>query len=80
MSIDSRSTKQPLRPNYPQPPRAEKSALALGAVLLSSTLLGGMLSMFEIRSEETAMARASVQTAPSAAGLALRKISSGSRG
>ena len=80
MSIDSRSTNQPLRPNYPQPTRAEKSAMALGAVLLSSTLLGGMLSMFEMVIEEAAIARTSIKTAPSADGLAVRKVGPGSRG
>lgn len=45
MSIDTRSTKQPARPSYPQPTRAEKTTMALVAVLVSSTLLGGMLSM-----------------------------------
>ena len=81
MSIDSRSTRQqPVRPSYPQPTRAEKAAMALAAVLVSSTLLGGMLSMFEMRSEETAMARASVRTQPSTDGLAVRKIDPGPRG
>jgi hypothetical protein len=80
MSIDSRSTKQPVRPSYPQPTRAEKAAMALVAVLVSSTLLGGMLSMFEMRSEETAMAGASIKTQPSTDGLAVRKIDSGPRG
>ena len=77
MSIDFHSTK---RPNYLQPTRAEKTAMALVAVVFSSTLLGGMLSMFEARSEETAMARAAVRTQPSTDGLAARKISSGPRG
>ena len=40
MSIDSTSLKQPVRPSYPQPTRAEKAATALVAVLVSSTLLG----------------------------------------
>ena len=80
MSIDSPSTNQPVRPSCPQPTRTARTAMALAAVLVSSALLGGMLSMFEMRSEATAMARASVQTAPSAGGLALRKITSEPRG
>jgi len=77
MSIDSCSTKRPVRPNCPQLPRAQKAAMALVAVLVSSALLGGMLSMFEMRSEEAAMARISVKTAPSTDGLAVRKVDSG---
>ena len=79
MSIDLRSTKQPVRPNCPQLSRAQKAAMALVAVLVSSTLLGGMLSMFETRSEEAAMARAPVKTQPSTDGLAVRKVDSGPR-
>jgi hypothetical protein len=80
MSINFRSTKQPVRPNCPQLSRAQKAAMALVAVLVSSTLLGGMLSMFEMRSDEVAMARASVKTEPSTDGLAVRKVGSGPRG
>ncbi len=80
MSTDSRFTKQPVRPSYPQPTRARKAALALVTVLVSSTLLGGMLSASEMRSAETAMARASVKTQPSTDGLAVRKIDSGPHG
>ena len=80
MSIDLRSTKHPVRPNGPQLSRAQKAAMALVAVLVSSTLLGGMLSLFEMRSEETAVARAPVKTAPSTDGLAVRKVDSGPRG
>jgi hypothetical protein len=78
VSIDLRSTKQPMRPNCPQLSRAQKAAMAVVAVLVSSTLLGGMLSMFEMRSEEAAMAQ--VKTAPSTDGLAARKVDSGPRG
>jgi len=52
--------------------------MALAAVFVSSTLVGGMLSMFEMRSE-AAMAAASVKTAPSTDGLALRTVLSGPR-
>ena len=80
MSIDSRSAKQPVRPSYPQRTRAQKAAMTLVAVLASSTQLGGMLSMFEMRCEEAAMGRTSVKTAPSSDGLAVRKVDSGPRG
>lgn len=80
MSIDSRSTKQPAQPSYPQPTLACKAAIAFVAVLVSSTLLGGMLSMFEMVSKEAAIARTSVKTAPPTDGLALRKVRPGARG
>jgi hypothetical protein len=80
MSIESRATNPSVRPSCPQPTRAEKTAMALVAVLVSSTLLGSMLSMFEMRSDEAAMARASVKAQPSADGLAVRKAGSGPRG
>jgi hypothetical protein len=76
MSIDSRSTRQAVRPSYPQPTRARKAATVFLAVLVSSTLLGGVLSAFEMRSEETAMSRASVKTQPATEGLAVRKVNS----
>jgi hypothetical protein len=80
MSIESRATNPSVRPSCPQPTRAEKTAMALVAVLVSSTLLGSMLRMFEVRSEEAAMARASVKTQPSSDGLALRRINSRAHG
>ncbi|WP_280151711.1 hypothetical protein [Piscinibacter sp. XHJ-5] len=80
MSIDFRSTKQPMRPSYPQPKRARKAAMALVAVLASSTQLGGMLTMFEMRSDDTAMARASIKAQPSSTDIVVRKIDSGPRG
>jgi hypothetical protein len=76
MSIDLRSMKQPTRPNGPRLLWAQKAAMVLVAVLVSSTLLGGMLSLFEMRSEEAAMARAPVKTAPSSDGLAARRVGS----
>ena len=80
MSTDSRFTTPPARPSYPQLTHARKAAIVFVAVLVSSTLLGGMLAMFQMRSEETAMARASVENAASTDGLAVRKIDSGPRG
>ena len=54
MSIDSHFTKQPERPSYPQPTPAKTTATALAAVLVSSLTLGGVLSLFEMRADETA--------------------------
>jgi hypothetical protein len=78
MSNDLRSTKSSVRSDCPQLSRTQKAAMALGAVLVSSTLLGGVLGLFEMRSEEAAMAR--VKTAPSTDGLAVRTATSGPRG
>jgi hypothetical protein len=80
MSIDTRSTKQPTRPSYTQTSRNQEAAIAFVAVLVSSTLLGSMLRMFDMRSEEAALARAAVKTQPSTDGLAARKVGPGSRG
>jgi len=80
MSIESSSTKQPVQPNYAPASLAQRAAFALGAALISSTLLGGVSSMFAMRIGEAAMARASVKTQPSADGLAVRKLDSRPRG
>ena len=80
MSIDRRSSKQPVRPNYPEIPRARKAALAFVAVLVSSTLVGGVLGMFEMRGQESAMAQTSVETTASSDRLALRKPGPEERG
>ena len=79
MSIDCRSPKQAVQPHYPEISRARKAALALVAVLVSSTLVGGMLGMFEMRSQD-AMAQTSAETAPSSDRFALRKPGSEPRG
>jgi hypothetical protein len=76
MSIESRATSPSVRPSCPQPTRAEKTAMALIALLVSSMLLGSVLSLFEMRSDEAAMARAPAGTQASTDGLALRKASS----
>ena len=64
MSTDISSPNQPMRPSYPRRTRGEKAAMALAAVLVSSTLLGAILSLFEIRSEASAIASASTRTQP----------------
>ena len=73
MSIDPRSTMQPVRAKYPQLSRTERAAMALAAVLVSSTTLGGLLSMFQMRSEQSATAGTAVKTAPSTVEFAVRK-------
>ena len=80
MSFDSHSTKQSERPSYPQPTPAKTAATALAAVLVSSLTLGGVLSLFEMRADETASAWTSVKSAPSTNGLALRKVDPAPRG
>jgi len=42
-------------------------------MLVSSTLLGGILGLFEMRSEDAAMARSTRATEPAAAGPAARE-------
>ena len=78
MFNDFRSTKPPVRSDCPQLSRTQKVAMTLVAVLVSSTLLGGVLGLFEMRSEEASMAR--IKTAPSTDGLAVRGVASGRRG
>lgn len=80
MSIDTRFTKQPTRPSYMQTSRNQRAAIAFVAVLVSSTLLGSMLSMFDMHSNEAAIARAAVKTQPSTDGVAVRKVDPRLRG
>ena len=80
MSIDCRSPKQAVQPHYPEISRARKAALALVAVLVSSTLVGSVLGMFEMRSQEATMVQTSVEPAPSSDRFALRKPGSEPRG
>ncbi len=80
MTIDYRFTTQPVRPHCPQLSRAQKATMAVVAVFVSSTLLVGMLSLFEMHREEAAMARAPLKAAPSTDGLAVRKVGSAPRG
>jgi len=76
MSTTTRCTNQPTPPNYAQPSLAAKAAVAFVAVLVSSTLLGGMLGLFEMHSEDAAFTRASIKAQPSTGGLAARDIRS----
>src|SRR5450631_1014416 len=80
MSTIDRSTNKSHQPRYAQPSRASKAAVAFISVLVSSTLLGGMLGLFEMRSEDAAMARATRSSEPASAGLAAGESRAGSRG
>ena len=80
MSTIDRSTNNSHQPHYARPSRAAKAAVALVAALVSCTLLGGMLGLFEMRSEAAAFARASIEVQPSTSGLALRRVGSAPRG
>ena len=72
MSNDSHTTTQTLRPSYAQPSRSSKVAVALVAALMSSTLLCGTLSLFEMRANEPAATTASPKTHPTTDGFAKR--------
>lgn len=72
MSIESNVVAPAERSASPHVTRAEKSVGALVAVLVSSTLLGSMLSLFEARSVAAATARIAIPTQPTAGGLAAR--------
>ena len=79
MSTTNGSTKQSKEPHYAQPSRTAKAAVAFIAVLLSSTLLGGMLGLFEMHSEDAAMAKAARTIEPARTGLAAAEARAGSR-
>ena len=49
MTTTERSTNNSHQPHYAKRSGAAKAAVALVAVLVSSTLLGGMLGLFEMR-------------------------------
>lgn len=73
MSIDFQTTNQTTRPSYSRPSRSSKAAMTLVAALVSSTLLGGTLSLFEMRANEEATTTASSKPQPSTDGLAMRR-------
>ena len=80
MATIDRSTNNFHQPHYAKPSGAAKAAIALVAVLVSSTLLGGMLDLFEMHSEDAAFARASIKAKPSSGGLVARNTRSAPRG
>ena len=70
MKIDSRTTGQFSSPYLAKPSRRSKAAVAFASVLISCTLLGSMLSLFEMQSESASLARAEQPTSPSSSSLA----------
>lgn len=58
MSTSIRSTPESARPHYDGASRVAKATIALVAVLVSCTLLGGLLGLFEMHAEDAAFARA----------------------
>jgi len=79
MITTERSTNNSHQPYYAKPSGAVKAAVALVAVLVSGTLLGGMLGLFEMHSEDAAFARASLKAQPLTSGLSVRGDGSASR-
>src|SRR5690349_15837281 len=59
MSTDSHATTQSSLPSYPQRTRTTRAVIAVAAVVVSSTLMVGVLGLFEMRSADIAMGRAS---------------------
>ncbi len=61
MSTTDRSTHDSTRPQYGQPSTSARATFAFVAVVISSTLLGGVLSLFEACATEAVLPRASVE-------------------
>ena len=80
MSNEVHASDRPVRPSYPQPTRTAKAVMAVVAVFLSTTVLGSVLALFEMRGNEAAIAHATVETQAPNAGLAVRTIDSARRG
>jgi len=74
------STTTSTPPNCAQPSRAAKAAVVFVAVLVGGALLGGLLGLFEMHSEDAAFTATAVHAQPSIGGLAMRDICSVMRG
>jgi hypothetical protein len=61
MSTTDRSTHDCARPQYSQPSTSARSMLAFVAVVMSSTLLGGVLSLFEACATDAVLRRAAAE-------------------
>ena len=57
MSHDVSAT-QPTRPTYPGTPLAARIWVTFASVIVSGTILGGLLGLFEMRASDAALARA----------------------
>lgn len=62
MSKNDRSSSQSHQPQYAKPSGSTRAVIALASVLVSSTLLGGMLGLFEMQSASAGLGRAEHQT------------------
>jgi hypothetical protein len=70
MSTIDCSTSKRHQPRFAQPSPSAKAAIAFVSVLVSSTLLGGVLGLFEMRSDSAGLARAEQPAATASAGVA----------
>ena len=70
MSTNERSSNKSHQPQYSQPARTTKAVAAFVSVIVSSTLLGGMLGLFEMQSESAGLARAEQPTSTARASVA----------
>lgn len=80
MATNDRPMSKSHQPQYAQTERTTRAVAAFVSVVVSSTLLGGMLGMFEMQSEGAAIARASIKVQPSNTGIALQRVGPASRG
>jgi hypothetical protein len=64
MSTTDRSTHDHARPQYGQSSPTARATLTFVAVLMSSTLLGGVLSLFAARTSDAALPRAAAEVPP----------------
>lgn len=74
MSTDSHATTQSSLPSYPQRTRTTRAVIAVAAVVVSSTLMVGVLGLFEMRSADIATGRASANGQPAIDALAVRRL------
>jgi len=66
-------------PTYTCTPLAARLGMGLVAVLASGTILGGVLGLFEMRSDDAALAQAAKSAPRSSSGLAACEVRIGSR-
>ena len=66
MATIDRSTERSIQPHYAQASRGARAAAAAAAVLISTSLLGGLLVLFEMQSLDGAAAQVARQSTPTA--------------
>jgi hypothetical protein len=69
MSHDVSAT-QSTRPTYPGTPLAARIWMTFATVIVSGTILGGLLALFEMRASDAALARAQSPGSPASCVLA----------